>query len=152
VTDSIYKVKRIDCQLLRYEPLYSNFDRSLHVLYIIQDSNFQASKKSATKETILIVKLAEYIEYQKGTVVSKVIMKSGRGNVTLFAFSIGEELSEHTAPFDALVQCLEGEVEIALNGDLNILNEGDFIIIPADTPHAVKAITDFKMLLTIIKK
>jgi len=100
----------------------------------------------------MIIKLDEHIEYQKDTVVSKEILKSKNGSITLFAFAEGEGLSEHKAPFDAFVQCLDGKVDIILDGESNILNKGDIIIMPANIPHAVKAISDFKMLLTMIKE
>ena len=95
--------------------------------------------------------LSAEIACQEGTIASKVLMKSPGGNVTLFAFSEGQELSEHTAPFDALVQCLEGQGEVTLAGQVHALNEGEAILMPADIPHAVKAIGDFKMLLTMLK-
>jgi quercetin dioxygenase-like cupin family protein len=97
-----------------------------------------------------ILKLADLVSYQEGSVVSRQITKADAGNVTLFAFDAGQELSEHTAPFDALVHLLEGEVEIHISGKPYMLNAGDAIIMPANEPHAVKAKTKFKMLLTMI--
>jgi len=89
--------------------------------------------------------------YQTGAVVSRQITKAEGGNVTLFAFDEGQELSEHTAPFDALVHVLEGEAEIKISGKPFLLKAGEAIIMPANQPHAVKAAKKFKMLLTMIK-
>jgi len=96
------------------------------------------------------LKLVEMVSYQEGSVVSRQITKADAGNVTLFAFDVGQELSEHTAPFDALAHILEGEAEIRISGNPYALNAGDAIIMPANAPHAVKAKTKFKMLLTMI--
>ena len=99
-----------------------------------------------------ILHMAELVEYNDGAVVSRQITKADGGNVTLFAFDKEQELSEHTAPFDALVHVLEGETEITISGKPFQLKTGDAIIMPADDPHAVKALTRFKMLLTMIRK
>jgi quercetin dioxygenase-like cupin family protein len=98
-----------------------------------------------------ILKLADLVSYQEGSVVSRQIVKADAGNVTLFAFDAGQELSEHTAPFDALVHILVGDAEIRISGQLYTLGAGDVIIMPADAPHAVIAKTKFKMLLTMIR-
>ncbi|MBE3066751.1 MAG: cupin domain-containing protein [Chloroflexi bacterium] len=89
--------------------------------------------------------------YQTGAVVSRQLTKAEGGNVTLFAFDEGQELSEHTAPFDALVHVLEGEAEIKISEKPFLLKAGEAIIMPANQPHAVKAAKKFKMLLTMIK-
>lgn len=99
-----------------------------------------------------ILHMAELVEYNDGAVVSRQITKADNGNVTLFAFDMDQELSEHTAPFDALVHVLDGETEITISGKPFRLKTGDAIIMPADEPHAVKALTRFKMLLTMIRK
>lgn len=99
-----------------------------------------------------ILHMAGLVVYQEGSVVSRQITKAEAGNVTLFAFDKAQELSEHTAPFDALVHVLEGEAEIRISGQAYQLNAGDAIIMPADEPHAVRALTAFKMLLTMIRK
>ena len=91
------------------------------------------------------------IEYQDDAVVSRTIIKSDAGNVTLFAFAKGQELSEHTAPFDALVHVLDGEAEIRINQDTHIVKTGELLIMPANEPHALRAVESFKMLLTMIK-
>jgi quercetin dioxygenase-like cupin family protein len=96
--------------------------------------------------------MTELVLYQEGSVVSRQITKADAGNVTLFAFDKDQELSEHTAPFDALVHVLEGESEIRISGKPFIVKAGDAIIMPADEPHALKAIQKFKMLLTMIRK
>ena len=99
-----------------------------------------------------ILHMAELVVYQEGSVVSRQITKAETGNVTLFAFDKDQELSEHTAPFDALVHVLEGEAEIRISGKPFELKNGDAIIMPAEEPHAVKASQKFKMLLTMIRK
>jgi quercetin dioxygenase-like cupin family protein len=98
-----------------------------------------------------ILNLAEMVSYQAGSVVSRQVTKAEAGNVTLFAFDAGQELSEHTAPFDALVHVVEGEAEILISGKSYSLKAGQAIIMPADEPHAVKATKQFKMLLTMIR-
>lgn len=98
------------------------------------------------------VVIKEAIEYASDSVVSKMLIKKETGNLTLFAFDKGQSLSEHTAPFDAAVQILDGNAEIIIGGKSYILSAGEFIIMPADIPHAVKATEKFKMLLTMIKE
>jgi len=98
-----------------------------------------------------ILALSEMVSYQTGSVVSRQITKADAGNVTLFAFDEGQELSEHTAPFDALVHVVEGKAEIIISGKSFFLKSGDAIIMPANDPHAVKAPSQFKMLLTMIR-
>jgi quercetin dioxygenase-like cupin family protein len=91
------------------------------------------------------------IEYQEDSIVSKMLINKDVGTVTIFAFDEKQKLSEHTAPFDALVQILDGEAEISISGKNYSLKQGDFIIMPANKPHAVSAIKKFKMMLTMIK-
>jgi len=95
--------------------------------------------------------LAGYVNYQDGAIVSREIVKKPTGTVTVFAFDAGQGLSEHTAPFDALVQVVEGEVEIHISGKPHRLQGGDVILMPAGQPHALKALGRFKMLLTMIR-
>lgn len=95
--------------------------------------------------------MSEMINYQQGAVVSRTLVKKETGTVTLFAFDKGEGLSEHTAPYDALANIIEGEADITISGNSNNLKAGEMIIMPAGEPHALKAINSFKMLLVMIK-
>jgi quercetin dioxygenase-like cupin family protein len=96
-------------------------------------------------------KVEELIDYQDGSVVSREIIRKDTGTVTIFAFDKGEGLSEHTAPFDAMVQIVDGKAEITISGNKNILEKGDMIIMPADEPHALTALEKYKMVLTMIR-
>lgn len=98
-----------------------------------------------------ILNLNTAIDYQNESVVSQTLVGKETGTVTLFAFTQGEGLSEHTAPFDAMVHVIEGTVEIKISGTPHQLHAGDAIVMPANKPHALKAITAFKMLLIMIK-
>ncbi|HEX9837803.1 MAG TPA: cupin domain-containing protein [Anaerolineales bacterium] len=106
----------------------------------------------ATAPKSEVLHMAELVNYQDGSVVSRQITKADAGNVTLFAFDKEQELSEHTAPFDALVHILDGDAEIRITGKAFNLKTGDAIIMPADEPHALRALSRFKMLLTMIRK
>jgi quercetin dioxygenase-like cupin family protein len=97
-------------------------------------------------------KISDLIEYQKDSVVSKTLIKKEKGTITIFAFDQAQGLSEHTAPFDALVQVVDGKADILLNGKSNIVTEGEMIIMPANVPHALKAIEKFKMMLIMIRE
>jgi len=112
---------------------------------------YKKGKFMSTAPKAEVLNMAELVGYQEGSVVSRQITKAEAGNVTLFAFDTGQELSEHTAPFDALVHVVEGEAEIIISGKPFHLKSGDAIIMPADEPHAVKATEQFKMLLTMIR-
>lgn len=101
--------------------------------------------------TASVENLAASIDYQDGAVVSRAVVKKSAGTVTLFAFDKGEGLSEHTTPHDALVQVLEGTAEITVGGDVFTVRSGESILMPADVPHALRAVDRFKMLLTMIK-
>ena len=98
-----------------------------------------------------VINPKELVSYQTGSVVSRTIIDKKTGTCTLFAFDAGQGLSEHTAPFDALVQVLDGEAEITISGKPFNLKNGDMIIMPADKPHALKAVKRFKMMLVMIK-
>lgn len=98
-----------------------------------------------------VLHTVELVGYQEGAVVSRTLVNQKTGTVTLFAFDAGQELSEHTAPYDALAQVLDGETEITIAGQPHHLKAGDLIIMPANQPHAVKALTKFKMMLTMIR-
>jgi len=101
--------------------------------------------------TAKVINLRELIEYQEGAVVSRTILETETGTVTLFAFTVGQGLSEHTAPFDALVYLLEGEADVSLSGQTLRVHEGEFVIMPANDPHALKAVKNFKMLLIMLQ-
>ena len=91
------------------------------------------------------------VDYAEGGIVSKTVLKKQTGNISLFAFAKGEALSEHTAPFDALIQVVDGRGEITIGGNAYILEAGESIIMPANISHAVKAVENFKMVLTMIR-
>ncbi|MCX6903684.1 MAG: cupin domain-containing protein [Verrucomicrobia bacterium] len=111
----------------------------------------EISTKSAPSFVAQAANPAEVVQYQAGSVVSREILKKKTGTVTLFAFDEGQGLSEHTAPFDALVYVLEGEVEISISGQPHRVKGGEMIIMPAGQPHALKALRPFKMVLTMIR-
>lgn len=96
--------------------------------------------------------ISEIIDYSENSIVSKTIIDKPKGTITLFAIDKGQGMSEHTAPFDAVVQCIDGEGEIVIEKDKFILKSGDIIIMPANIPHALKAEMRFKMLLTMIRE
>jgi len=106
-------------------------------------------KKDELKGKVLSLK--DLVSYQQGTVASRMIISKPAGSITIFSFDEGEGLSEHTAPFDAVVTILDGECEVWLQGETFSLHEGDTIIFPANTPHALSAVTCFKMMLTMIR-
>ncbi len=95
--------------------------------------------------------LIDLVDYQEGSVVSKTLMEKKTGTVTLFAFGQGQGLSEHTAPFDAMVCVLDGEGEITISGVPAVVKQGEMIIMPANEPHALRAVQRFKMMLIMIK-
>lgn len=95
--------------------------------------------------------LVDLVDYQQGSVVSRTILNKKTGTVTLFAFDEGQGLSEHTAPFDALVYILDGEAEITISGRALQLKEGEIVIMPAGEPHALRSARKFKMMLVMIK-
>lgn len=101
------------------------------------------------KNKVLITK--DLIDYQQGSVVSREIIKKETGTVTIFAFDKGEGLSKHLAPFDAMVQIIDGMAEITIDETSHVLSEGEMIIMPANIPHALKALKPYKMVLTMIK-
>ena len=95
--------------------------------------------------------LSELLQYQNGAIVSRVLLKNKGGTVTAFAFDAGEGLSEHTAPFDALVIVTDGDAEVEIAGESFRVREGETILLPANRPHAVRAVAKFKMLLIMIR-
>ena len=96
--------------------------------------------------------LSDLVKYQENAVVSSEIIKKDAGTVTVFAFDKGQGLSEHTAPFDALVNIIDGQAEVSISGKLFTVKEGEMIIMPANKPHSMKGMEKFKMLLVMIKK
>jgi len=98
-----------------------------------------------------VLELNQLIDYQEGSVVSREILSLKTGTLTVFAFDKGQGLSEHTAPFDATVYCLDGEVEVTISSQLYTLQTGEMIIMPANQPHSLKAEKKFKMLLIMIR-
>ncbi|MDD4093030.1 MAG: cupin domain-containing protein [Methanothrix sp.] len=95
--------------------------------------------------------LTDLVNYQEGAVVSREIIRKSTGTVTLFAFDKGQGLSEHTAPFDALLHVFDGEAEVTISGKAYHLEQGQIIILPAGETHALKALSKFKMLLAMIR-
>ncbi len=109
---------------------------------MMSDNEFERSK---------IFEFNESVEYSDGGIVSKTVLKKQTGNISLFSFDKGEALSEHTAPFDAMITIVDGRAEIIIGGKSYILESGQNIIMPANISHAVNAIERFKMVLTMIK-
>ncbi len=95
--------------------------------------------------------LVDLARYQNDSIVSTKVIQKSTGNVTFFAFDEGQELSEHTAPFDALITVYDGELKVMIGQEWHLIKAGDAIILPANVPHAVKAVTKFKMMLTMIR-
>ena len=114
----------------------------------VNEEKKQAKHELAGAE---VVGVCDLVNVQDGAVVSRTLLKRGGGVVTLFAFDEGQALSEHTTTFDAVVQVLEGEAEIQVSGKNVRVNAGEIILLPANQPHAVKASSRFKMLLTMIR-
>lgn len=98
------------------------------------------------------VRLENLIDYSTNSIVSREILKTKTGTLTLFAFDTGQGLSEHSAPFDAIVQILDGEAEIVIGGKAIITKSGETVLMPANIPHAISAHKKFKMLLTMIRE
>ena len=98
-----------------------------------------------------VKQLVDLLQYQDGSIVSRVLLKNKGGTVTMFAFDLGEGLSEHTAPFDALVVVTDGEADIEIAGSSFQVKQGETITLPANRPHAVKATTKFKMMLIMLR-
>jgi quercetin dioxygenase-like cupin family protein len=111
------------------------------------------SEKQTAAEKLVgkVMRLADLADYQDSAVVSREIVNKKTGTVTLFAFDEGQGLSEHTAPFDALVQLLDGKADITISGKTLRLKKGEIVIMPANQPHALKAVERFKMVLTMIR-
>ena len=97
------------------------------------------------------IQLADHVDYADGSIVSKILLKKDIGNITLFSFDSGQGLSEHTAPFDAVVQILDGRADITIGGETHQVKAGEMLIMPAHLPHALHAAVRFKMLLVMIR-
>lgn len=112
-----------------------------------------ASEEQAGREDLAgrVVDLAGLVGYQDGAIVSRTIVDKDAGTVTLFAFGEGQGLSEHTAPYDAMVCVLDGEAEVTIAGEAMRVRCGEMVIMPADKPHGVRAVTAFKMLLVMVR-
>ncbi len=124
--------------------------RHLNEWYYNQGENVMShtGKRESDAE---VMGLQGLVEYQNGTVVSRTLINKEIGTVTLFAFDAGEGLSEHTAPFDALVYVFDGEADIVISGTSFQVKQGEMIIMPADKPHELKAVKRFKMMLVMIR-
>jgi quercetin dioxygenase-like cupin family protein len=104
-----------------------------------------------TDNPVTPTNIVDLVSYQEGSVVSRPIIKQDKGTVTLFAFDKDQALSEHTAPFDALVLVLEGSAKVTISGEAQLVHSGQLIIMPANQPHELRAVERFKMLLTMIR-
>ena len=113
--------------------------------------NSQPAQSKREMPVAEVVRLLDLVNYQEGAVVSRTLVNRTTATVTLFAFDAGQGLSEHTAPFDALAHVLEGEAEIVVSGKPLLTKAGEAVLMPAHQPHALKALTRFKMLLTMIR-
>jgi quercetin dioxygenase-like cupin family protein len=111
------------------------------------------NKGQSSNETLMAKasRVSDLVNYQEGSVVSRTVVDKNAGTITLFAFAAGQGLSEHTAPFDALVYIVDGEADITISGKAVHLKNGDMTIMPANEPHALKAIKSFKMMLVMVK-
>ena len=116
--------------------------------YLSGETNMNSKNKSSKVKAIF---LKDHIQYSKDSVVSKTLIDKKVGTVTLFAFDRGQKLSEHTTPYDALVQILEGDAELVIGGETINATAGQIVVMPADVPHAVNANEQFKMILTMIR-
>jgi len=111
----------------------------------------EVKSRMTENSTPKVEQLKDLINYQDGSVVSREVIRKSTGTVTLFAFDKGQGLSEHTAPFEALVHILDGEAEVAISGKKYHLEQGQMVILPANETHALKALSKFKMLLVMIR-
>jgi quercetin dioxygenase-like cupin family protein len=117
-----------------------------------ETDNSEKQDKKRDELRAKVLRLDDLVSYQDGTVASRTLINKKAGTITLFSFDEGESLSEHTAPFDALVTILDGESEIWIGGKTFHLKKGESIVLPAGVPHALSAMTKFKMMLTMIRE
>jgi len=122
-------------------------------LVLVPGGNKKVGRNAMKNENLVgkVKALDGLIGYQTGAVVSRTVIDKPAGTVTLFAFDQGQGLSEHTAPFDALVNVIDGEAEITISGKPSLVKQGEMLIMPANDPHALRALTRFKMMLVMIK-
>ena len=109
------------------------------------------SKQNQADLQAQALKMADLVDYQKGSVVSRTVIDKKVGTITLFAFDQGQGLSEHTAPYDAFVYIMDGEAEITIDGKVHVAVAGDMVIMPANKPHALRAVKRYKMLLVMVR-
>jgi quercetin dioxygenase-like cupin family protein len=125
-------------------------------VYLINSIEFDVLELSRMTDTFYALKITPYLlkdltAYQDGSIVSRELIKTGGTTITSFAFAEGQGLSEHTTPFNALVQILDGEAMITVDGKKHLVKEGEILVMPANSPHALQAIKKFKMLLTMVR-
>jgi quercetin dioxygenase-like cupin family protein len=108
-------------------------------------------KTTESMEPAIAIRLADHVQYADGSIVSRALVQKQVGSITLFAFDAGQGLNEHTAPYDAYVQILEGEGEFVIGGQVVNAKNGETVLMPANVPHAVNARQRFKMLITMIR-
>jgi quercetin dioxygenase-like cupin family protein len=101
--------------------------------------------------TTQVVPVVDLVTYQDNGIVSRQVLKKATGNITAFAFDAGQELTEHSSPFEAVVEVVEGEATVVIAGEPHVVRQGEMIVLPATVPHAVRAEKRFKMLLTMIR-
>lgn len=133
-------------------PGFETDDNNNHPVLFLTGRKNKNSMENKEFEKDKVFSFDSEINYSDGAVVSKNVLKRDTGNISLFAFDKGEGLSEHTAPFDALVQVVDGRAEITIAGKNHLLGAGDSIIMPAGIPHALRAVERFKMVLTMIRE
>ncbi len=109
------------------------------------------TKENSATRTAEVKRMADMVSYQDDSIVSRTAIGKSAGSVTLFAFGSGQSLSEHTTPFDAMLNVLDGEAEITIAGEPFIVKEGEMVVMPANVPHAVMAVKRFKMMLIMIR-
>jgi quercetin dioxygenase-like cupin family protein len=129
---------------------YLNTQETGMAEFKLENPDTPDKKRDELKGKVLALK--ELVNYSEGTVASRMIVNRKAGNITLFSFDENEGLSEHSAPYDAVVTILDGECEVWVAGKTFQMKEGDTIIFPANAPHALSAITKFKMMLVMIKE